>query len=393
MPRRRGLTDQQVATLPRKAKRYNYADPEMRGHYLRVSPGRATPISHAAVARDPSGMQRWATPGTADAMGIDQVRELAREAIKRIKGGKPTSEPGKPTVRDVAEQWLQRHVDKKGLRSAKDVRRIIDNQITPRIGARIFTELKRSDIANLLDEIEDGHGKRSADLVLAALRAMGRWVQSRDDDYVAPFVAGMRRTPAGSRERVLTDDEIRAVWKAAEQAGSAIQAVYGAAIRLLLLTAQRRDKVAKMRWDDVADGVWIIRTEAREKANAGKLRLPQAALDIMAAQPRSAGNPYVFAGNNGRPLTIFRAGEYKAQFDAKCGVTGWRLHDLRRTARSLMSRAGVQSEYAERVLGHVIPGIEGVYNRHQYTDEKAAALTKLAALIKQIVRNGDEAVG
>jgi integrase len=81
------------------------------------------------------------------------------------------------------------------------------------------------------------------------------------------------------------------------------------------------------------------------------------------------------------------------QFDAKCGVTGWRLHDLRRTARSLMSRAGVQSEYAERVLGHVIPGIEGVYNRHQYTDEKAAVLTKLAALIKQIVRNGDEAVG
>src|SRR6516162_6002606 len=132
MPRRRGLTDQQVATLPRKAKRYNYADPEMRGHYLRVSPDRATPISYAAVARDPSGMQHWATLGTADAMGIDQARELAREAIKRIKGGKPTSLPGKPTVRDVAEQWLQRHVDKKGLRSAKDVR--LGSKRTPHWG-------------------------------------------------------------------------------------------------------------------------------------------------------------------------------------------------------------------------------------------------------------------
>ena len=132
LPRRRGLTDQQVATLPRKAKRYNYADPEMRGHYLRLSPDRATPISYAAVARDPSGMQHWATLGTADAMGIDQARELAREAIKRIKGGKPTSLPGKPTVRDVAEQWLQRHVDKKGLRSAKDVR--LGSKRTPHWG-------------------------------------------------------------------------------------------------------------------------------------------------------------------------------------------------------------------------------------------------------------------
>ena len=86
-------------------------------------------------------------------------------------------------------------------------------------------------------------------------RRSGRWADGckvATTHYVAPFVAGMRRTPAGSRERVLTDDEIRAVWKAAEQAGGAIQAVYGAAIGLLLLTAQRRDKVAKMRWDDVA---------------------------------------------------------------------------------------------------------------------------------------------
>src|SRR6516165_7056657 len=98
MPRRRGLTDQQVATLPRRAKRYNYADPEMRGHYLRVSPDRATPISYAAVARDPGGKQIWATLGTTEALGIEQARELARVAIRRIKAGEPTVEPAKRTL-------------------------------------------------------------------------------------------------------------------------------------------------------------------------------------------------------------------------------------------------------------------------------------------------------
>ena len=99
MPRRRGLTDKQVAALPRKEKRYTLPDPEQLGHYLRI-PARSSraPIAFAAVARDAHGKQIWLTLGGDDATGIDQARELAREAIRRIKAGKPTSEPAKPTV-------------------------------------------------------------------------------------------------------------------------------------------------------------------------------------------------------------------------------------------------------------------------------------------------------
>src|SRR5262249_45626261 len=132
------------------------------------------------------------------------------------------------------------------------------------------------------------------------------------------------------------------------------------------------------------EGVWTIPEESdREKGHAGVLRLPAAALGIIRAQPQISSNPYVFAGRTDGPINGFS--KDKARFDKAAGVDDWVLHDLRRTARSLMSRAGVSSEHAERVMGHVIAGVEGVYDRHAYLDEKADALRRLAALIERIV--------
>jgi integrase len=167
--------------------------------------------------------------------------------------------------------------------------------------------------------------------------------------------------------------------------------MFGALIRLLLLTAQRREKILTMRWSDISpDGVWTIPTAPREKGNAGSLKLPPQALAIIAAQPRFVGNDFLFAGGRGRYSLDFS--KLKAEFDAVSGVRDWRLHDLRRTARSLMSRAGVLSEHAERVLGHTITGVEGVYDRHSYHHEKAATLARLAALIECIVNPSSDNV-
>jgi integrase len=242
----------------------------------------------------------------------------------------------------------------------------------------------------LLDEIEDGHSPRQADAVLTIIRSIMNWYATRHDDYTPPLVRGMGRADPEkkARDRVLDDTEIAAVWKAAEANGT-----FGALVRMLLLTAQRLDKVVSMRWTDISPmkwpsndpPTWEIRTELREKENAGALQLPAAALAILDTLPRFADNPYVFAGQNGRHIS--KSGKYKNLFDAKlpADMAPWRLHDLRRTARSLMSRAGVSSEHAERVMGHAIGGIEGIYDRHAYAGEKAAALVKLANLIDGIV--------
>src|SRR5262249_42743083 len=141
-----------------------------------------------------------------------------------------------------------------------------------------------------------------------------------------------------ARSRILSDDELRLVWKAAEANGT-----YGAFIRVLLLTAQRREKVAQLRWDDLHGNIWVIKTKPREKGNAGELVLPQVALDIINAQPRFEGNPHVFGGRGSSPM---HDGNRKQLFDAKLPpMPNWVLHDLRRTARSLMSRAGVSDNH------------------------------------------------
>jgi len=137
-----------------------------------------------------------------------------------------------------------------------------------------------------------------------------------------------------------------------------------------------------MKWSDIRDGVWAIPSAPREKGTAKSLKLPKLALDIIAKQPRLQSNPYVFAGRG--PVHIQGFTNLKKAFDKETGINGFSLHDLRRTARSLMARAGVQTEIAERVLGHARPGVEGTYDRHTYDEEKAHALRQLAALIERI---------
>jgi integrase len=374
------LTDKGVRALKPKTKGYAFPDPELVGHYCRVQPTGAK--SFVAVSRDPFGKQVWTTIGAADVLDIEDAREQAREAIKRIRAGLPATEPPaiKPdSFQNVAENWLKRHVAAKGLRTEGEIARILKKYVYPHWSDRDFISIKRSDISALLDHVEDNHGSRQADMALAVVRGISHWFASRNDDYVSPFVRGMRRHTNGARTRILDDAELRMIWKQAEANGQ-----FGAIIRLLLLTGQRREKVATIKWADVAKGVWTIATAEREKGNAGALALPTQALAIINAQPHIGNNPHVFAG---RGLGCFDVSQSKPPFDAKLPkMPRWTLHDLRRTARSLMSRAGVRPDISERVLGHAITGVEGIYDRHRYDAEKADALRKLAALVDSIVR-------
>jgi integrase len=382
--RRRVLTDLMVGGLKRKRKRYILADPELGGHYVRVPP--EGPVVFAAVARH-DGKQVWTRVGDADELGIEQARDKAREVIKRVKAGLPAFEPPAPppvepdSFADVSDGWLERHVRAKGLRSGREMERILKRYALPVWRDRPFKDIRRSDIVALLDDVEDEHGKWTADAVLSVLRNVSSWFASRNEDYVLPFTKKMRRTSKQERQRttILSDAELRVVWSEAQQAGG-----FGAFLQMLLLTAQRRDKVATLQWTDIEGDVWTIATKPGEKGNPRVLRLPPLAMKIIEAQPRLAGNPHVFAGRGKGPMSGFS--KRHLAFKKACKIDGdWTLHDCRRSARSLMSRAGVLSEHAERVLGHAIIGVEGVYNQHHYTPEKADALAKLAALIESIV--------
>jgi integrase len=180
------------------------------------------------------------------------------------------------------------------------------------------------------------------------------------------------------------------VWKGAE-----VNGVFGAYVRFILLTSARRSEAAGITWGEIKDGVWTL-PAARNKTKVDLVRpLSEAALNVLAQmgqEPSSDGkaNRAVFSVRDGKPITGFY--DYKLDFDKACGVTEWTIHDLRRTARSLMSRAGVNADIAERCLGHVIGGVRGIYDRHEYLEEKKRAFEALAAQIERIVNPQDNVV-
>jgi len=391
MPRKR-LTEEGVRKLkpPPRGKQVDYFDAGMPGLVLRMNYGgrKTWRALHYVKGVDKAGKRR--TEPRTHPLGLYPILSLkeAREAARRFLADpqKALAEAGAGSFKEVAEDFVRRHVEANSLRSQGEIERCLNKYILPRWEHSSFRELKRGDVAALLDQIEDDHGARQADVCLAIIRKLMHWYQARNDDYVSPVVRGMNRyKPADHKgKRILNDEEIRALWACTAEMGT-----YGALVRLLLLTAQRCAKVVAMHWDDLADGVWTIPTERREKGNAERLRLPQLALDVITKQPRLAGNPYVFAAASGKGhFNSFS--QRKDELDKKLkqilpDMLRWVIHDLRRTARSLLSRAGIRPEVAERVLGHAIPGVEGVYDRHGYDEERAEALSRLARLVEMII--------
>ena len=181
-------------------------------------------------------------------MPIAEARDRARDVIRRVEAGldpfeSPQTQPD--SVAAVAENWLIRHVEKNKLRTAGEMRRIVDKYINPHIGQLAFVSVRRRQIAELLDHIQDQHGAAQADAVLAVLRSMATFTAARDESYAPPFVKNMKRVPKGDRKRsrILDDAELQTVWRHAEGAGA-----FGALVQLLLLSAQRLDKVADLQW-------------------------------------------------------------------------------------------------------------------------------------------------
>jgi integrase len=337
------------------------------------------------------------------------VRE-ARDLRQRIDRGEnplearlpPAPSEAPKVVGDVIEEFLKRYVQAPGrpLRSAKEYERALRKQVVPAIGNLGIHDLRRTRIVEMLDTIEDEHGPVQADRTLAYFRKCLNWYATRDDRFVPPIVPGMARTKSKerTRERILSDDEIRLIWPH-------LSSTFGTFVRVLLLTGQRRSEVATMRRSEIdKDGVWIIPPEKYKTKRAQVVPLSKVVREIIEA--RSNGHDHVFStrketafsawGNAKRALDeaidAARAADAARERRKLDPMAPWTLHDLRRTAKTLMVRVGVRPDISERVLGHAIAGVEGVYDRHSYLDEKRDALEKLAAVVERILNQAPASV-
>jgi integrase len=350
----------------------DYFDTQVSGLALRVSEGRKSWTLHYSLA----GKRCRLTFGTYPLISLSVARTRADEAKAAVASGTDPRFAATETLQHVCELYMAR--DGAKLRSARWRKSALERHVYPVLGSRPIAEIRRSEIVRLLDRIEEESGPVMATQTLAVIRKVMNWHASRSDDFLSPIVRGMARTrpSARARDRILSDDELRKVWRTAEGCG-----VYGSYLRFLLLTAARRTEVAGMTWAEINGGDWTL-PAARNKTKLDLVRpLARVAQDIVEKLPKGGG--FVWSANGGgRAISDF--GGFKRELDAASGVKGWRLHDLRRTARSLMSRAGVPSDHAERCLGHVIGGVRGVYDRHEYHAEKRRAFEMLAGEIDRI---------
>lgn len=311
--------------------------------------------------------------------------EEAQKLRKRIdKGDDPQAEKEKArspdangkTVGTVLDDFIKRYAKPK-LRGADAIESAFERLVKPHIGKTVIYDLRRKDVAEMLDHIEDDAGAVMADRTRAYFRKALAWYAERDDEFLFSqvIVKVEPRSTSKGRERVLSDDEIRVLWPA-------LAGTFGAMTRVLLLTGQRRGEVAGMRRAEIgADGIWEIPAERMKGKKPHAVPLTPAVAAIIEGQP--AGD-LVFPSGAGTPFTAF--GDAKADLDKRAPIGArWRLHDCRRTARSLMSRAGVHTDIAERVIGHALVGVRRVYDRHDYIEPKSAALGRLAALVALIV--------
>ena len=375
-------------------RRYDVADAIVPGFGIRVTgTGKKTYILTARFPGSPNPTRR--AIAEVGAMELATAREIARSWLEQILAGiDPKAETERKRresfhkdelFEEVVERFLAQHVRPK-LRSAVEIERLYKRDILPAFKGLLFVSVRRGDVARMLDKVE-ARAPIMADHVLAAMSKLCNWYQAREETYTSPIVRGMRRTKASDhvRDRMLNDEEIRLLWAVTANAGA-----YGALLRIALLTGQRRSKLAEMTWDQISDdGIWSLKFSPGEKANAKELKLTTMALKVIYAQPRRIDSPYVFAGRGERPLNghskCKRLLDAAMAKDAGHKIPNWVVHDLRRTAKSLMARAGVRPDISERVLGHTITGVEGVCDRYNYSPHKAEALEMLAGLVSRII--------
>jgi integrase len=357
------------------------SDSEVRGFSARCWPSGV--ISFDLRYRTPAGDRRRLSLGQHGNITADEARKLAKKRAGEVADNRdPVAERKVATAKatNTVNAVLDNYVDRvlAGKRSKAIQTSAFDRLVRPTIGERSIYELTRADMAKLFDGVEDGSGPVMADRTLAYLRKCFNWQQARDQNFLSPIVKGMARTSTKerARSRTLTDDELRAIWTATAAADGAFNRL----VRFLLLTGARRTEASAMIWTEITGTDWTL-PASRNKTKVDLVRpLSKAAIKLL---PKRKGT-FVFSSDAGATsYSGFSKG--KTKLDRESGVTDWTPHDLRRTARTLMSRAGVNSDHAELCLGHVITGVRGTYDRYAYHAEKAAAFDKLADMVAEIV--------
>jgi integrase len=381
------FTKQTVAALVRPADKEEHAvwDPEMPAFGVRLRGNSKTWCCTYRVG----GKARRESLGDVRKISLEDARKIARQRFAQVElGVDPSAERVRAGIQALTFEvtigrYLEARQDRLLPNTLKAARRYFLDHMKP-LHRRPLVEIKRTDVAALLQELVKAHGAVSAARARNNISALFGWAMKEGLCESNPVIA-INDPSAGipSRDRVLNDAEIRAIWNASGDDD------FGKIVRLLLLTGCRRDEIGALRWDevDLDSGVMIIPGKRTKNHRALEQKLPGLAIDILRAQPRRASD-YVFGHRrNGFSTWSYSVVKLNARIIEAEGkpLAAWTLHDLRRTMRTGLGVLGVRPDVAELCVNHVKTGVMAVYDRHKYQAEIAHALALWADRVSAIV--------
>jgi integrase len=327
--------------------------------------------------------------GSCSAISLAKAREAVCAIMGDVaRGMDPAAERRKAATRvrsqaytlsNLLEDWRALHLAGKSDRYVMNALLALHRIFRPYLDTAA-ADLDRAAVVKALDAlVRKGH-PAMATQAAAYGRTAFNWALKRGTVTVNPF-RDLPVAPVTRRDRVLSDSELAAIWHATGAPGS-----FNGIVRMLLLTGQRRSEAGGMAWSEISDDslTWTIPGIRAKNGVTHVVPLSAQVQAILRAAPRSG--ELVFPGRHGPPFSDFS--KAKAALDARSGVTDWRLHDLRRTTATGLQRLGVRLEVTEAVLNHVSgsrAGIVGIYQRHDWRDEKRTALDAWGEHVMAIV--------
>jgi len=386
------LTDLAIRKLkPSGDQREEFWDKSFTGGSFGVRMSKTGRKSFVLLFRT-NGRLRRMTLGLYPHLSLADARKKAHQILGRVaKGEDPAQEKAKisksETFEELGSSYLERHAKvNKSPKSVREDERILKTYLIPKWGQRKFVTIRKKDVLVLLEKIafkSGANGKPApvmANRVLALASKIFNFVIEKDiapDTFVNPC---LRVKPLGketTRERVLSDDEIRRLWMELEKHREPTASIY----RLILLTAQRPGEVKQMRWDQIDEDVWTIPAEAtKNKKGEHKVPLSEGALKVL---EKLQETEWVFPSGDGHLEWLQKMNQ---RVQKGCGFE-FRSHDLRRTAATKMSQLGVDQMIIAKILNHAWADrhVTAVYDRWHKLPEMKQALERWAAHLQQIL--------
>ncbi len=391
MPRIK-FTKTAIDTIPTPTADVVYWDAGCPGFGVKVTPkGRKVFLVLYRTAGAGSKLRKY-TIGPYGRVTLHQARVAAQRVFSaKLEGRDPAREKREARVREVTDRMqdvLETYMAQRlsANRSAAEISRLLRREVGETWGHRSVHDIGKREIVELVSKIVARGAPVAANKTLKSIKTFFSWCVGRAVLDKSPAEGIPLPAREQARDRVLNDDELANVIRAARLMSSP----YGAIVELLGLTGQRREEVACATWAefDIEQCSWTIPKERSKNGRSHVVHLAAGSIAVLKKMPRRGS--YVFSIPSSKPFGQFSAA--KRELDALSGVTGWRLHDLRRTCVSGMARLGVAPHVADKVLNHqagTISGVAAVYQRHDFLAERKDALERWAAHVQKIVtKNG-----